>query len=92
MIRLEKFHVAVFALLMEGRSVFLPLVAEAREIPWLLRIKAQLPITKRWQRPLGMHTTSSRAIILKTAVTGSLARSCFESLSTNGVSKLSPVG
>jgi uncharacterized protein len=31
-------------------------------------------------------------ITLKTAVTGLLARSCFERLSTNGVSKLSPVG
>jgi hypothetical protein len=30
--------------------------------------------------------------ILKTAGTGPLARSCFESLSTNGVSKWPPVG
>lgn len=48
-----KFHMAVLALLLAYGSLFVPSGAEARETPWLLRVKALITYHQEMAKPQG---------------------------------------
>lgn len=50
---LGKFHMAILALLLAGGMLLVPPWAEARETPWLLRVKALITYHQEIAKPQG---------------------------------------